>query len=196
MQSLLPRQEMMPKVCLIDSMPMVMASGSRCNRACVAPELASVGYCASKPMWFYGLSLHCIVEKCFHRLPRFRTCACTPAAEHDVQTLRQQIDHLHQCDVYGDKAYFYHDVHTLAENNHTVIWAIKPRVRGQESLPVDERLCNASIARMRQPIESFFNWLNEHTKIQSASKVRSAKGVIVHVLGRLAAAVLLLILNF
>lgn len=46
---------------------------------------------------------------------------------------------------------------------------------------------------MRQPIESLFNWINEKTGIERASKVRSAKGLIVHVFGKLAAAVYMLV---
>jgi len=49
---------------------------------------------------------------------------------------------------------------------------------------------------MRQPIESLFSWINEKTGIQRASKVRSYQGLLVHAFGRLAAAILLLALNF
>jgi hypothetical protein len=48
---------------------------------------------------------------------------------------------------------------------------------------------------MRQPIESLFNWINEKTGIQQASKVRSYRGLLVHAFGRLAAAMLLLAFN-
>ena len=41
------------------------------------------------------------------------------------------------------------------------------------------------VSSVRQPIESFFNWLNEKTQIQKASKVRSSKGLLVHILGRI-----------
>ena len=39
------------------------------------------------------------------------------------------------------------------------------------------------------------NWINEKTGIQRASKVRSYRGLLVHVFGRLAAAMLLLAFN-
>ena len=73
---------------------------------------------------------------------------------------------------------------------------MKPRVKGQPLLPTDERLRNTSISRMRQPIESWFNWLQQKTAIEAASKVRSTKGLIIHALGRLAAALIALIFNF
>lgn len=48
---------------------------------------------------------------------------------------------------------------------------------------------------MRQPIESLFSWIDEKTGIQQASKGRSCQGLLVHVFGRLAGAMLILALN-
>jgi hypothetical protein len=45
---------------------------------------------------------------------------------------------------------------------------------------------------VRQPIESLFNWIQEKTGIQVTSKVRSYQGLMIHVFGRLAAAMFLL----
>lgn len=52
-----------------------------------------------------------------------------------------------------------------------------------------------AVSKVRQPIESFFNWLNEKTEIQKASKVRATKGLLVHTFGKLAIALLTLV-NF
>jgi len=41
-----------------------------------------------------------------------------------------------------------------------------------------------------------FNWLIQKTDIQRASKVRSSKGLIVHVFGRIAAAFIGLIFDY
>jgi hypothetical protein len=49
--------------------------------------------------------------------------------------------------------------------------------------------------KVRQPIEGLFNWLIEKTDFQRASKVRSTKGLLVHVFGKLAAAFIYLIFN-
>jgi hypothetical protein len=40
--------------------------------------------------------------------------------------------------------------------------------------------------------ESLFNWVHEKTGVQIASKVRSYQGLIVHVFGRLAAALFIM----
>ena len=49
---------------------------------------------------------------------------------------------------------------------------------------------NKAVSSIRQPIESFFNWLNEKTQIQYAGKVRSSKGLFVHIFGKIATALL------
>lgn len=48
------------------------------------------------------------------------------------------------------------------------------------------------VSSVRQPIESFFNWLQQKTKIQDASKIRSSAGLVVHVFGRIAVALMLM----
>ena len=50
-----------------------------------------------------------------------------------------------------------------------------------------------AISKARQPIESLFNWLIEKTDIQTASKVRSEKGLLLHIFGKIVAAFLYLI---
>lgn len=54
---------------------------------------------------------------------------------------------------------------------------------------------STSVSKIRQPIESLFNWIQEKTKIQIASKVRSYQGLMVHVFGKLAAAMFILVFN-
>ncbi|MDD2278380.1 MAG: transposase, partial [Bacteroidales bacterium] len=56
-------------------------------------------------------------------------------------------------------------------------------------------LFSTAVSRVRQPIESFFNWLEEKAGIQRASKVRSTNGLLVHVFGRLAVAFMCLFFN-
>ena len=51
-------------------------------------------------------------------------------------------------------------------------------------------ICSAAVSNVRQPIEAFFNWLNEKTEIQRVSKVRATKGLLVHIFGKLAIALL------
>jgi hypothetical protein len=68
-------------------------------------------------------------------------------------------------------------------------------VKGQPRLSAADRLYSEAVSRIRQPIEALFGWIQEKTGIQTASKVRSERGLMVHVFGRLAAAMLLLAFN-
>jgi len=56
-------------------------------------------------------------------------------------------------------------------------------------------LFSKAVSKIRQPIESLFNWLITKTDIQRASRVRSTKGLMVHAFGRIAAAFIYLIFN-
>ena len=67
------------------------------------------------------------------------------------------------------------------------------RVKGQSEQirfidKAADDLFSKAVSSIRQPIEAFFNWLNEKTNIQKASTVRSSKGLLVHVFGKIAAA--------
>ncbi len=62
----------------------------------------------------------------------------------------------------------------------------------QQELEVHDQWLSTAVSRVRPPIESLFNWIEEKTGIQSAAKVRSYKGLLVHVFGRLAAALFIM----
>jgi hypothetical protein len=49
-------------------------------------------------------------------------------------------------------------------------------------------LFSVAVSRFRQPIESLFNWLIQKTDIQRACKVRSRKGLLIHIFGKIATA--------
>ncbi len=62
-----------------------------------------------------------------------------------------------------------------------------PEVIRQRLKAADDSFSTA-VSKVRQPVETIFNWLIEEVDIQKASKVRSTKGLMVHAFGRLAAA--------
>lgn len=51
------------------------------------------------------------------------------------------------------------------------------------------RLFNSFIASNGQPIESMFGWLAQNRNFQNASKIRSQKGLVVHLFAKLASAI-------
>ena len=80
------------------------------------------------------------------------------------------------------------------EQSLEVLTPVKKR-KGQKHLSAADRLFSEAVSKVRQPIESLFNWIDEKPGIQCASKVRSYRGLLVHVFGRLSAAMLLLAFN-
>ena len=73
--------------------------------------------------------------------------------------------------------------------------APRKKPKGQE-LTKDESYYNRLVRSIRQPIESLFNWMEEKTGIQRASKVRSTDALMIHCWGKLAVAFFLLVLNY
>jgi hypothetical protein len=50
-------------------------------------------------------------------------------------------------------------------------------------------LAGRAISKIRQPIESLFAWIIEKTGVQTASKVRSYKGLLKHIFARITSAI-------
>lgn len=176
---------------LIDSMPIMMAKAQRSGGAKVAREIAAKGYNSTKKTYYYGLKLHILALRRDGRLPLPDYIGVTAANEADISVLKEIADDLHDTPVYADKAYIAETLNfLLAEQDSPLNTPIKKK-KG-EQLGMVEEILSTAVSRVRQPIESLFNWIEEKTGIQTASKVRSTQGLLVHIFGKLAAAMLML----
>jgi len=118
----------------------------------------------------------------------------TPGNIHDSVVLASLEDQVRGFELYADKAYIEERMKESLAMKNVVLHTPVKKVRGRTTdLQLDERLYSTAVSRVRQPIESFFNWLQQHTQVQFASKVRSTQGLYVHVFGRICAALLLLL---
>lgn len=176
---------------LTDSMPIITCSNKR--QAKVARELCDKGYNSTKRMHFYGLKLHGIGFARPGTLPHIEYLQVGAASEHDLTAQRQILEDLHERAVFADKAFSDSKLaaHLQAQDSE-LLTPVKYR-RGQSKEDIQRHraaddLYSKAVSRIRQPIESLFNWIIEHTDIQRASKVRSTKGLLVHVFGKIAAA--------
>lgn len=181
-----------PQVFLLDSMPIILAQGQRRFQAKVAQEVADCGYCASKDLHYYGLKLHGLGIKQPGTLPHPEYLEVTSARPHDITVLEGIYGSLWQGELYADKAYGSAKLKDLLAQQGVWLQTPPKKEKGQETLGMFDTLLSTSISRVRQPIESLFSWFEEKTGIQMASKVRSLKGLLVHVYGRLVAAMYLL----
>lgn len=182
---------------LLDSMPIVVCSGKRPSK--VAPELVDKSYCSTKRMWFYGLKLHALGFKREGEIPFPEQLLISSASENDLNVFKQAWSTLPNRLFYGDKIYVDKDLfRTLKVSNNSIMYTPVKSVKGQSEWEKQfdrafNDLYSKAVSSVRQPIESFFNWLIEKTDIQRASKVRSTKGLLVHVFGKIAAAFISLI---
>lgn len=183
---------------LTDSMPIIMAQRGRRFHAKVAPELATKnGYCATKNLYYYGVKLHVVGCRRPGELPIPVCIGLTEAGTHDRKAFEQILPYLpaKMTNCFADKAYQI-EKKPIHEERHTTVWTPVKKEKGQSHLEAADQWLSTAVSRVRQPIESFFGWIEEKTGIQAASKVRSYKGLIVHTFGRLAAALLIMLSQF
>lgn len=192
-----PESEISQQIRLIDSMPIILANAKRSSRAKVANQFANKGYCASKGIYYYGVKIHILGLKREKILPLPVYIGLTPASDHDLSTFYQIAHLLRWGEVYADKAYIDEILRQLLEKEQQVkLNTPVKKKKGQAKLELFDQLLSTSVSRIRQPIESLFSWIQEKLKIQIASKVRSYKGLMVHVFGRLASAMFMLVFNY
>lgn len=180
---------------IVDSMPVMLAQHGHSYRAKVAREIASIGYCAAKKTRFHGVRLHVIAQRAVGRLPIPAQVWLCAAAHHDSQAFSGQSPVLPDTCLFGDLAYPTPDIRTHLKEQHTRLITPQKKPKGGE-LTDDEKYYNRLVRALRQPIESLFNWIQEKTNIQKASKVRSTDALMVHCWGKLAVAFFLLVFYY
>jgi len=180
---------------LVDSLPVMLARHGHSYGARVAREIADVGFCAAKKTRFHGVRLHVIAQ---------RQCGCLPlpaqvwlceASAHDSKAFSQQHPHLRDTSLFGDLAYPTPEIVNHLNEQQTRLIAPQKKPKGKE-LTNDEKYYNRLVRGIRQPIESLFNWIQEKTQIQRASKVRSTDALMIHCWGKLAVAFFLLVFYY
>ncbi len=176
---------------LLDSMPIITCSGKRSAK--VAPEITDKGYCSTKGIYYYGLKMHLLGFRRIGKLPHPEQILFTPASINDVTVFKEAWSGIENRTFFGDKIYFVNDLneYMLKYQNSEMLSPVKA-VKGMEDvikqrIKAADDLYSTAVSRIRQPVESIFNWLIEKADIQKASKVRSIKGLMVHAFGRLAA---------
>jgi hypothetical protein len=184
---------------LLDSLPVITCSGKRVGK--VAPELTEKGYCSTKSMYYFGLKLHTLAFRRENQLPFPEQLLITAASENDLNVFKNAWGTINNRTFFGDKIYHDHDFfERLYLTQNAVMMTPVKAIKGQSEWEKQhDRAANdlfsKAVSKVRQPIEGWFNWLIEKTDFQRASKVRSAKGLLVHVFGKLAAAFIYLIFN-
>lgn len=182
---------------LIDSMPIITSSGKRPGK--VAKELTDKSYCSTKNLYYYGLKLHALGFQNKGHIPHPEGIVITKASENDLNVYKQYWANIQRRTIYGDKIYTNKEYFQNQYIQHhtemlTPVKAIKAQPENLKQFDAAfNEMYSKAVSSIRQPIESFFNWLIVKTDIQRASKVRSSNGLKIHMFGKLAAAFINLI---
>ena len=183
------------KILLGDSLPVITCSHKRGGK--VAKGLTDKGFCATKKLHYYGVKIHLLGLNRASTIPFPQYIEVTPASVHDLTASRDILEVINADVSILDKAYADTDLAKLMkENNSILLTPIKDK-KGWESLLKQRDLAfnelfNKAVSSVRQPIESLFNWINELTQIQNASKVRSENGLKLHLYGKITVALMIL----
>lgn len=177
---------------LLDSMPIITCSGKRLAK--VAKDLTDKGYCSTKSLYYYGVKLHALAFSRLNRIPFPEEIQITPASVNDLTVFKEVWSEKTNRNFFGDKIYNNLDFFTeLEQEKNSIMFTPVKAIKGQcQEIKNRDKAANdlfsTAVSRVRQPIESFFNWLIQKTDIQRASKVRSSKGLLIHIFGKIAAA--------
>lgn len=180
---------------IIDSVPVMLAAHGHSYSAKVARERANIGYCAAKKTRFHGVRRHVTAVRRANRLPLPTGIWLVAASHHDSKAVKEQTPAIAADALFGDLAYLDKELFALLATQNTQLITPKKKPKGGE-LTEQEKYHNRLVARIRQPIESLFNWIIEKTNIQKASKVRSTDALLIHCWGKLAVAFFLLVFNY
>ncbi len=180
---------------LVDSLPVMLAQHGHSYRARVGREVADIGFCAAKKTRFHGVRLHCVAQRRVGRLPLPAQVWLCGASHHDSKAFIEQQPEIATTELFGDLAYPTPEIVAHLTAQQTRLIAPIKRPKGKD-LTLDEKYYNRLVRRIRQPVESLFNWIVEKTGIQRASKVRSTDALMIHCWGKLAVAFFLLVFNY
>ena len=180
------------KFLLTDSMPIITCAGNREGK--VARAITEKGYNSTKKMYFYGVKLHALSIGEKGTLPALEYLILSGASEHDLNVQREILRNTSNQYVFADKAFKDSDLDELYQKNEgDLLIPVKYR-KGQlkeykQRHKAADDLYSRAVSSIRQPIECFFGWMIDKTDIQRASKVRSTKGLLVHIFGKITAAI-------
>ncbi|MBA3716541.1 MAG: hypothetical protein H0W76_29510 [Pyrinomonadaceae bacterium] len=90
---------------VIDSVPVILARGSRSTGARVAREVAYKSFWASKNLWYHGVKIHLQATRRLRLLPMPERIFLSEASCHDLVARRQLNLTVGDCALFADKAY-------------------------------------------------------------------------------------------
>lgn len=175
---------------LVDSFPIVLAKGQHAYTAVVASEIASKSYNSTKKMYYYGVKAHVVARRREGTLPEIEIIMLDGAGRQDGPSFDLMRPMMQNNLVFADKAYKRPDEKMIELTQELKVITPTIKERGQKVLTPQQAIFSKAVARIRQPIETLFSWIQRKTGLQDASLVRSSAGLASHIFGKLAAALI------
>lgn len=177
---------------LVDSFPIVLAKNNHAYTAKVAIEIASKSYNATKKMYYHGVKAHVVARQNPGRLPEIELLIVDAAGRQDGPIFDELLrPHMHNNLVFADQAYRRPDEKSIEMRQNLKVLTPVQKAPGQKELMPEDKAFSKAVSKLRQPIEALFGWINRITGIEEASLVRSTTGLIAHIFGKLASAMVL-----
>lgn len=173
---------------VLDSCPIMVAKDSRSNQGKVGRGYCTLTRNPTKNQWYHGVKLHVFGLWQPKSLPIPCAMLISPANVCDLWAARQAVwdcSPIKNGRLFADRAYIDADWAEFMRLNHN-IEVITPRKKKKFDTISSPDAASSFVSSIRQPIESFFNWINVKTGIQNASRVRSFQGLLFHVFSALA----------
>jgi hypothetical protein len=135
----------------------------------VGREIADIGFCAAKKTRFHGVRLHLIAQRRAGRFPLPSQVWLCAVSHHDSKAFIEQQPELPSTELFGDLAYPTPRIISHLKEQQTRLIAPQKKLKGKE-LTNDEKYYNRLVRRIRQPVESLFNWIQEKTQIHKGKQ--------------------------
>lgn len=173
---------------VLDSCPIMLAKDSRSNRAKVASEICNLTRNSTRNQWYHGVKLHLFGLWQTKKLPIPCAVQISPASYCDLWAAKQIVSDCRPFQngkLYADRAYIDADWKYELKTLYNID-IVTPRKKKKNEYLISGDAFSTSVSSIRQPIESFFGWLNRKTFVQNASHIRSLQGLYFHIFSALA----------
>ncbi|MBA3694354.1 MAG: hypothetical protein H0W77_13105 [Acidobacteria bacterium] len=90
---------------VIDSFPVMLKRGKNAQSGRVACQIANLGYCASKDIYYHGVKLHNLAVRRTKSLPVPFQLFLTEASKHDLTAFKEEQLTVPTRHLFADKAY-------------------------------------------------------------------------------------------
>lgn len=157
---------------LLDSFPVLIATGKRAKRSQAAAEIADFGFCAGTQICYHGVKLHPLAVRRLKKLLVPGVFSVTRASTHDVTAFKLLNPAVPTANLFADKTYSDRQIPFDLQSKGVSLPTPQKRKRNESVFPT-EPLWSRFVSSVRQPIESFFKWLITKTDFQNASRVSS-----------------------